>query len=210
MEGTRAAAVSPFVVALGDGFRKLAPAVRRHLEQAAGASRFVGSIRRSWRHGGPLGWFLARILHLDFGASGSTRFELRNELLVEPAGTVAMVWQRTLRDGRGSGDQIGMMRWDPRRGALVDTIGPRRAIRVELVPSVEDGTLSLVSGRQWLRVAGIPLPLPRALVGSARVREWEEPDGRIVLFLAVSHPWLGEYTGYEAILGPDEQGSERR
>jgi hypothetical protein len=121
-----------------------------------------------------------------------------------------MVWQRTLRDGRGSGGQIGVMRFDPRSGALVDTIGPRRAIRVELIPSVEDGALSLVSGRQWLRVAGIPLPLPRALVGSARVREREEADGRIVLSLAVSHPWLGEYAGYEAVLGTDEQESERR
>lgn len=191
----RGALLSPFVAALGADFDRLAPAVRRHLAQPAGASRLVGSVRRSWRRGGPLGWLLGRILRLGFDAN--VRFELRNELRNEPAGT-AMVWRRALPGGRG--DQIGVMRWDPRRGALVDTVGTRRRIEVELVPGVEDGALALVSRGQRLRIFGLAVPLPRAIAGSARVREREEPGERIVLSLAVSHPWLGEYAGYEAEL----------
>ena len=48
----------------------------------------------------------------------------------------------------------------------------------------------MTSGRQWLRVAGLRLPLPRLLVGGARTREWEEPDGRLGLQPDAASPRL--------------------
>ena len=189
-------ALSPFIEALGSDFGRLAPAVRRHLGQPMGRSLLAGSMRKTWRRGGLLGWLLARVLRLDFGGTGSGSFEVRNELL---AGN-AMLWRRTLRGPRSTVDAFGVVRWDPRRRGLVDTLGRRRAIEVELIPGVEGDALALASRRQWLRVLGFRVPLPRAIVGSARVREREAPAGTIALSLALSHPWLGEYAGYEAEL----------
>lgn len=187
--------LSPFIEALGSDFGRLAPAVRGHLGQPAGRSLLSGSVRRAWRRGGPLGWFLARALRLDFGAiAPASAFEVRNELL---AGN-AMLWRRTLRTGRATVDAFGVVRWDARHRALVDSLGKHEAIEVELVPAVEGDALALASRRQWLRVLGLRIRLPRALFGSARVREWEEPLGRIALSLTLSHAWLGEYAGYEA------------
>jgi hypothetical protein len=184
-------AVSPFAVALGADFKRLAPAVRRHLAQARGASRHRGRVR-AWRRGGLLGWLLARPLGL---APAETSFELRNELREDESGSATMVWRRSAPKGC-----VGLVRWDPRRGALVDATGPRGMLQAELLARVDgQGALALASGRQWLRVLGLRVPLPRALVGGARVREREE-KGAIVLSLALFHPWLGEYAGYEATL----------
>lgn len=189
--------VSPFVPALGAELDRLAPAVREHLLQPAGVSLLAGRLRRGWRRGGPIGWLLAKILRVDFRAiEPHAPFELRNGLL--PGDT--MLWRRTLLGERTTIDNVGVMRWDARHRALVDAIGRLGAIEVELVPSVEDAGLVLTSRRQWLRVAGARIPLPRWVAGSAVVREREEPGGGIVLGLALRHPWLGEYAGYEAEL----------
>jgi hypothetical protein len=188
---------SPFVLALGDRLDRLAPAVRDHLRQGAGGSLLEGRVRDSWRRGGPLGWLLAAILRVDFRATGaSSPFELRNELLPGDA----MLWRRTLRGERATIENVGVMRWDARRGALVDAIGRRGAIEVELVPAVDGAALALASRRQWLRVAGVRIRLPRWLAGSASVREREEAHGGIALRLELRHPWLGAYAGYEAEL----------
>jgi hypothetical protein len=189
--------VSPFVHALGGELDRLATPVREHLLQAEGESLLAGRLRHSWRRGGPVGWLLAKILRVDFRALGpSAPFEMRNRLL--PGDT--MLWRRTLQGTRTTIDNVGVMRFDARHGALVDAIGRRRSIEVELIPSVEDAALVLKSRRQWLRVGRMRIPLPRWLAGRARVREWMEPDGRIALRLVLRHPWLGEYGGYEAEL----------
>jgi hypothetical protein len=187
-------ASSPFVVALGADFGRLAPAVRRHLAQDARSSHLAGTVR-AWRRGGALGWILARAVRLT--ATEATPFELRNELRVDASGSSAMLWRRTARGGL---EATGLVRWDPRRGALVDSIGPCGAIRVELLPRVDAGALELVSRRQWLHLLGLRVPLPRALVGHARARERAAEGGAITLTLALFHPWLGEYAGYEATL----------
>ncbi|HEX5135772.1 MAG TPA: DUF4166 domain-containing protein [Planctomycetota bacterium] len=190
-------AISPFVSALGAELERLAPTVKGHLRQASGESLFAGRLRDRWRRGGPIGWLLARILRVDFGAiEASARFELRNALLEGDT----MLWRRTLLGARRTIDNLGVMRWDDRRQALVDTIGRGRAIEVELVPSVEDAGMKLTSRGQWLRVLGLRIPLPRWIAGSAVVREREEPGGRMTLVLTLHHPWLGAYAGYEAEL----------
>jgi Domain of unknown function (DUF4166) len=189
--------VSPFVHALGGALDRLAPAVREHLLQPAGASLFAGRLRRSWRRGGPIGWLLAKILRVDFRAiEPQAPFELRNALLEGDA----MLWRRTLLGARTTIDNVGVMRWDAASRALVDTIGRGGAIEVELVPGVEGAGLKLTSRGQWLRILGVRIPLPRWVAGSAVVREREEPGGGITLALALRHPWLGEYAGYEAEL----------
>ena len=97
---------------------------------------------------------------------------------------------------------VGLVRWNAARGVLVDEVGRRKWLEVELTPGLDDGAVTMCSGRQWLRFAGLRLPLPRLIVGGARTREWEEPDGRLGLSLTLHHPIFGDYAGYEAVLAP--------
>ena len=95
---------------------------------------------------------------------------------------------------------VGLLRWDAARNVLVDEIGRGRWLEVELTPRLDGRAITMRSGRQWLRLLGLRFPLPQLLVGGARTREWEEPDGRLGLSLTLHHPLAGDYAGYEAIL----------
>ncbi len=192
--------ISPFVAALGPALDRAAPIVRRHLACEHPALH-TGVLRRLWWRG-PWGYLAARFLHLD-GDPGAAevRFELRNELVVNGGGVV-MLWHRTHYRRSRPISGVGLLRWDASRGVLVDSIGHAQRLEVELVPRVEDRAVVMTSRRQWLRIARIRLLLPRFLFGSARTREWEEPDGRLGLSLTLHHPLLGAYAGYEAVLLP--------
>ncbi len=113
-----------------------------------------------------------------------------------------MVWQRTHYVNARPVLGVGLLRWDAARSVLVDVIGERKWLEVELTPSLDGRAVTMRSGRQWLRLLGLRLRLPQLLVGSARTREWEEPDGRLGLSLTLHHPLFGEYAGYEALLTP--------
>jgi len=154
-----------------------------------------------WRRG-PLGALGGRLLRLDSGHTAGARFALQTELVADGHGGCAMVWERTyvLKNTPVAG--VGRLRWDTQRRVLVDDVGRRRWLEVELLPCLEDRAVVMRSGRQWLRVLGLRLPLPALVAGSARTREWEEPDGRLGLSLTLHHPLFGEYAGYEAVLSP--------
>jgi len=185
--------IPPFVAALGADLERASPAVRRHLAMSEPRSLHEGVLRKLWRRGWS-GAIAARVLHLEGESGGS--FELQNELVLGPSGDVAMLWHRTHRAGRG----LGSIRFDAGRRLLVDSIGRRGRLEVELAPSVEDRAVVLRSRRQTFRFGGIRLPLPRFLCGGAEAREWEETDGRLGLSLTLRHPWFGPLAGYEAVM----------
>ncbi len=187
------AIVSPFVAALGADLDRASPAVRRHLAQERGVVVHRGVLARLWRRG-IAGRIAAGVLHLEGEIGGP--FELRNEIVVRALGHPSMLWHRFHRAGSG----IGSIRFDAGRGLLVDSIGRDGRLEVELAPSVEDRAVVLRSRRQWIRVLGARIPLPRFLFGGARTREWEEPGGRLRLALALEHPFLGPIAGYEAVM----------
>lgn len=196
---------SPFVTALGPALDKAAPVVKAHLTMDQPTALYSGFLRRIYRSGGPWTWFVAKALKLEDTrkrGEGRQSFELRNQLLdPHPGEYPTMVWNRISRNGSKTTNARGHMRWDPRYGVLIDSTGPWRCIDVELLPSVDsEGAVVLTSRRQWLRVMGCRFRLPRCFVGFAHTREWEEPEGKIGLSLTLSHPLLGEYAGYEAIL----------
>lgn len=185
------AIVTPFVAALGAQLDRASPAVRRHLARTDGVVVHRGVLSRLWKRGIP-GRIAARVLHLEGEVGGP--FELRNEIVAGPSGGVSMLWHRTHRPGRG----LGSIRFDAARQRLVDSIGCDGRLEVELAPSVEDHAVLLRSGRQWIRLLGLRVPLPRPLFGGADTREWEEPDGSLGLSLTLRHPWFGAIAGYEA------------
>lgn len=144
-----------------------------------------------------------RLLHLERGPATDARFELRNEVVSDGHGGAAMLWQRTYYVNARPILGIGLLQWDGARGVLIDVIGTRKWLEVELTPTLDGRAVMMRSGRQWLRVLGLRLRLPQLLVGGARTREWEEPDGRLGLSLTLDHPLFGEYAGYEAVLTPE-------
>jgi len=194
---------TPFSTALGPELERVAPGVRSHLMMSEPSTHYAGALRKIWRHGGALTWFVGKALKVgdpvNRGA-GPQRFELRNQILGEDEHPT-MVWNRVTRNGPNTTDATGHLRWDPRLGVLIDSTGPWRLIDVELIPTIDaEGAVIMTSRRQWLRLLGVRFRLPGFLVGSAHTREWEEPEGKIGLSLTLHHPLLGDYAGYEAIL----------
>lgn len=53
------------------------------------------------------------------------------------------------------------------------------------------------SGREWLRLAGLAIPIPPWLRGRPHVREWQEPDGTLHIRVAIHNTLLGRFFGYE-------------
>jgi hypothetical protein len=193
--------VAPFVAALGQALERAAPSVRRHLALAGHEAVHRGAIRRMWRRG-PLGSVGGRLLHLGGPGIADSRFELHNEIVPDARGGSAMVWRRTHYVNSEPVSGIGLLRWDATRRVLVDEIGERRWLEVELTPRLDGRSVTMRSGRQWLHVAGLRLRMPRLVVGGARTREWEEPDGRLGLSLTLHHPLFGDYAGYEVVFAP--------
>jgi len=190
----------PFSEALGPAIVELSPAVRRHLVPSIDASRHAGSLRRILRRG-LAGRLASALLHLRGDGHGA--FHLENRLVPDGGIRTAMTWRRTHDEDGVPVRGVGLVRWDDSARVLVDRIGERGWLEVELLPRVEDGAVAMQSGRQWLRLAGLRLPLARRLFGGAATREWEEPDGRIGLSLVLQHPLFGEYAGYEAVFAPE-------
>jgi hypothetical protein len=48
---------------------------------------------------------------------------------------------------------------------IVDWLGKLRHLEVELHVRVEEGAVCLTSGRQWMRLGRLRVPLPRWLAG---------------------------------------------
>jgi Domain of unknown function (DUF4166) len=196
---TRLAPLPPFVAALGNALLQAAPVVQRHLALPERKALHQGVVRRMWRRG-PLGWLGGHFLHLEGHGTADARFELRNEIVPDGCGGLAMRWQRTHYVKSEPVLGVGLLEWDASRGVLIDFIGQRKWLEVELAPSVEGRAVTMITGRQWVRIAGLRVRLPRFLVGGARTREWEEPDGRLGLSLTLHHPLYGDYAGYEAVM----------
>ncbi len=201
----------PFAAALGEMTGHLPPALREQVIHPAGARHYRGTMSRVWYAPGwrgalvrPFCW-LGRRASAVFSSPGTrVPFELDTVVHADSEAATAMTWVRTFHFAAGSQVFRGVITHDPRRGVLIDRVGRAGRIEVELTPTVDVGTgvLSLRSGRQWLHVARLRLRLPRWLVGSAEIREWQGTDGTLYLTLSVRHPLLGEIYGYEGTIDP--------
>ncbi|HWI32489.1 MAG TPA: DUF4166 domain-containing protein, partial [Microbacterium sp.] len=81
-------------------------------------------------------------------------------------------------------------------GRLIDRLGRRRGLEVELDVSVHEGGLRMVSGRCRLRVAGIRMPLPRLFTVTLDERiDTARPDRQRV-DVRVRTPGIGEVFSY--------------
>jgi Domain of unknown function (DUF4166) len=194
----------PFQGALGPAIESAAPGIRERFLQPSGTRRYRGAMRRIWRREGWQGraagaflWLGSRAETLFADTGADIPFELENSVTRLADGRAAMTWVRAFHFPRGTRRFSATMVYDPARGAIVDWLGRRGHLEVELHPRVEEGGIAIDSGRQRLRLGRWWLPLPGWLAGRARIREWQEPDGSFGIRVTVSNPLLGDFFGYE-------------
>jgi len=217
------ALASPLREALGDGFGRLAPAVRAHFDQTSGTRRYRGVLDRAWIARGVRGWLARPVLWLcrragmflaDAGAG--VPFWL-TQTAADGGGRCVVRWERVLTFPHAVRRFAGAFAFDPQRGTVLEWLGAGRRLETELTCRAEAGALHVTSGRQWLRVTGLCVRVPGLLAGRARLREWQRSDGTLGTSLTVSNPLLGDVLGWEgrfeeaptAAAGADGAGNAR-
>lgn len=83
-----------------------------------------------------------------------------------------------------------------RDGVLVDRLGKRRGLEVDLQLSVRGGGLRMTSTRLGLRIAGRRVPLPRVVSVSLSERSDPVHPGRQLVDVVLAAPLLGEVFRY--------------
>jgi len=210
----------PFQAELGVVAESAAPLVRKHFLQSDGTRRYSGTMKRVWRCGGwkgvvvrPLLWLasLSKTLFAETGAD--VPFSLENTATPQADGRATMSWVRTFRFPHCTRQFPATMHYDGDRQVIVDLLGSGSRLEVELHASVDDGAIVVESGRQWLRLRGWRLAIPRYLRGSAHAREWQVSDDTLGVCVTISNPIIGEFFGYEGTfseVSTDHTGCEAR
>ena len=126
----------------------------------------------------------------------------------ERSGHEAMTTRRTFNfDGtRRRFDSVTV--WDERNDRLLDYLGRGGLIATELRPRVEDGTLVVGAGRQWLHRTDRYVALPDAMAAGVEVRDrYDETGERYRVLATVENPLAGHILSYR---GTFTQSTEDR
>ena len=195
---------SPFAAALGATLGYAAPLVRDHFLHADGVRHYRGVMTRVWRRRDGLcalalpALWLARLTHTLFPDTGeNVPFDLEHAVERLPDGSATVRFARTFHFPRTTRRFAASLTYNPTRRCLSDRLGRGGLLDVELHPWVEAGELRLRSGRQFLRLGNLKLPVPHWLAGHARVREYEAAGNRLGIEVVISNRLLGDFFGYE-------------
>ena len=206
----------PFQWVLGDSIHDLAPQVKDHVSIPAGTVAIYRGRMRVWRDGGWKGALSGGLLRIGvltrtmFPEIGQdVRFEMEHSVSRDRSGGLSMTWMRTFHFGHSIRRFDAVMRFGPGR-PFVDWRGAFGCLQVELWPRTEDGAIVVVSGREWLRLGAIRVPIPAWLRGCPEVREWEEPDGTLRIRVVIRNALLGQLFGYEGTYRRVSQVADRR
>ena len=190
--------------ALGADFDRLHPRMqwRFGFSSADGVSQVgTGVMDRVWR--GP--WWT-----VPFLAAGATRrvlfptrgtavpFSVANYAYVDRFGRETVTWARRFRFPRRQRAFDATMVLSRRRGVIVDYLGTRQHLAVDVHCRVDDeGALCLRTGEQRLTEGPVTVTCPLALSGVADVREWwDEEAGRFRIDVRVANERFGPLFGY--------------
>jgi hypothetical protein len=91
----------------------------------------------------------------------------------------------------------------------VDWLGKDGTLEVELHPKVDAGVLVMESGRQWIRLKNLKIPIPGCLTGKALIREWQDGD-RLSISVTINNAFLGNFFGYEGSFALDSEQMEKQ
>lgn len=91
---------------------------------------------------------------------------------------------------------VDTLRWNPERDCITNLFGRTGHLAADLHSRVDDGTLVLELGKQWLRVGGRYLTVPRPLAVTGSVRDWyDDAAGEFNVAIDVQNPLVGRIFG---------------
>lgn len=203
---------SIFERALGADFERLHPQLRRRFGFASAdgvATIGSGAMERVWRGGVmtvPFLW-LGTARHVLFPETGAgVPFVIENYAYVDGFGRETVTFVRTfeLPGGRRRRFDATMV-YDPARGRVVDYLGTRQHLAVDLELSVDlRGGLHIRSGEQRFREGRLDFRCPRLLSGSAHLHEWYDDErGQFRINVQVTNRWFGPLFGYHGAFTVD-------
>jgi hypothetical protein len=189
---------------LGDEFERLHPLIQRRfgLSSTAGDSSVGHGVMEVVWHGGP---------HVrPFLSLGATRkifvpeqgrdvpFRIENYAYLDDLGRECVSWHRTFAFAGRAREFTATMVYSAEDGSVVDYLGDRQHLAVDLTFGVSDrGGILVRSGAQRLYEGRVGLQLPRVVTGVAEVEEWFDEDaGRFRIQVRVTNPLIGPVFGY--------------
>ncbi len=205
---------NPFTRALGQDLDTLPPAIREHFGMTEGTRHYKGTMTRIWRRPGLRGLLAAPVLRLAaaadilFADTGEdVGFSLRHRV-VQDEGGPTMVWSREFRFPKVTRRFDAVMQYKEERECIVDWLGGKGGMEVELHARPIDRGIEIESGKQWLRIGRANLPLPGWIAGKATIREWIDDEKQQRIRVVVSNPILGDFFGYEGSFAQVEEGAD--
>jgi hypothetical protein len=194
----------PFEWQLGESVHALAPRVKEHILQLPGTIQVYGGRMRVWRQGGLRGKIAGLLLRIGplanflFAETGDeVNFEVKHVVTQHDDGSLMMTWARTFQFSKVTRTFLAMLRFHPQNGPVINWHGCGGMLEVELIPRVEDGAIIVVSRGEWLKFAGLRIPLPKFLMGRPLVREWQGPEGALHIRVEIHNTLLGQFFSYE-------------
>jgi hypothetical protein len=139
-------------------------------------------------------------MHTLFPETGEgIPFQIMNRFFIGTDGIARMTFERKLHFPGVERRFEATTRYDEKADVILDALGDRGHLLVELVPTIEDGAITLRSRRQWITPFGLPIriPLPRFLAGEATIQEWQESEASLGIRVTISTRMFGAFFGYE-------------
>jgi hypothetical protein len=199
-----ASASRPFEWALGESINALAPRVKEHVLQSPGTVVVYRGRMRVWRDGGRRGKIAGWLMRIGVFASflfpetgDEVDFELKHVVTKHEDGSLSMSWVRTFQFSGVKRKFNAMMCFHRQNGPIINWHGCWGLLEVELCPRVEGDAIVVISGREWLTLGFLRVPLPKRLMGRPLVREWQERDGSLHIRVEIHNTLLGHFFGYE-------------
>lgn len=192
----------PFEELLGASLKRATPLIKEHFGLPVGVYHYRGVMHRVWRREGLRGTIalpflkLASQVDMLFGCTGEEiPFELINKVERTSDGRLSMTWERLFYFPKGCQRFFATMLYDPQRQLILDYLGNRGQLEVELQAQIRQGGMFITSGKQWWRVGHWRLPFPKLLAGQAKVCEWQEGE-EFCINVTIQNPILGQFFGY--------------
>ena len=192
--------------ALGEKFYRLHPKLQEKfgLTSAMNRTAVASGIMREISGGHPLirPWFiLGTRKHIVFPERGKhIPFTLTNVVYRDWHGKDMFAWLREFHFPKAVRHFDAVMWYDSRTNGIMDAFGTHQDFVSALhLDAREDGGIRIVSDRQWLRVFGFYVPIPKPFRGEAEIHEWYNDDAEeFSVHVRVRNPLVGtlfEYRG---------------
>jgi hypothetical protein len=144
----------------------------------------------------PVLWFTARqeMLFPDTGRNIPFTLTQRS---IHRNGIEMMEFVRTFEFPHRTRRFAASMYFHEPTGRILDHLGARSHLQVELLARVEQTRFVMTSGRQFIFLGPLRLPLPHWLCGHAEVVEWQINSTTLGIRVNITNPLLGQIFFYE-------------